>query len=160
MLQFFMGIAGFLSIEDNSHLYGHVIVRGGYEQDISLGIACFSALCLVMVVPLWFVQFTNIVKNTTTYERFAHKTPESSPAFNPRDVRSLLSNPSDSASMVRLPELEEVGGFFTNGSMSRSLSLRERIRIVQKKGCCWLCPKTEGVVEKEGTEYVMEEAKS
>jgi hypothetical protein len=31
---------------------------------------------------------------------------------------------------------------------------------VQKKGCCWLCPKTEGVVEKEGTEYVMEEAKS
>lgn len=147
-------------MEDSNYLYGHLFHRGRHEQYIALGIACFSALCLVMVVPLWFVQLNNIVKNTTTYEQFAHKTADSTPAHNSRDIHSLISNSSDTPSMIRLPELEEVGAFFSGGSMSRSLSLRERIRIVQKKRCCWFCRETERVEEKDATEYVMEEAKS
>jgi len=160
LLQCFMGVAGFLAIEHEDYLYGHLFPKGGYEHGVSLGIACFSTLCLAMVVPLWLVQLTNIVKNTTTFEQFRHKTPESSPARISRDIHSLISNTSDTLSMIRLPELEDVGAFFSGGSMSRSLSLREKIRIVQKKGCCWLCPKTERVEEKDAGEYVLEEGKS
>lgn len=159
-LQCFMGVAGFIYMDNEDALYGHVFDRGTYVHFVALGIACFCVLCLVMVVPLWLVQFTNLVRNTTTYERFAHKTPESSPTTNTADGRSLLSSSSDHLSILRQPEIEDVGGFFTGNSMSRSLSLREHIRIVQKKECCCLWRRSARTLQTPADEYILEEAKA
>jgi hypothetical protein len=41
--------------------------------EASIGLFCFCVLGLILVVPILYIQITNICKNTTTHQRFAFK---------------------------------------------------------------------------------------
>lgn len=164
-LQLVMGVAVTIGIEDSKKpLYGRLFEARDYNGEAEVGIAVgvFSALCLSMVAPLWYVQLTNILKNTTTYARFAHKPRSlSNSSLSPvGGQQSLLSSPSDTASMLKRDEDTEWTHFFSGTSLTKSLSFRERIQIVQRKACCGLLTKKEYVGEHDSkAEIVMEEGK-
>jgi hypothetical protein len=130
------------------------------SQAVGLGMACFCGLCLVLVVPLCFVQVTNICKNTTTHERFAaqiHRVtfPQNEvPSPNIRERNSLLSDISDTNSMLLQPE--EQWAFFSGTTLSKSYSSRNRIQVFQERRCCGLCVKREVQIEPDSP--VIEEA--
>jgi len=120
-----------------------------YEY-IGLGLGFFSALCLVLVVPLCYVQVTNLIRNTTTHERYAANPSQAVVPFRqerpPRlpsdDRNSQLSDASDTNSMLLLPE--EQWAFFSGTSNTKS-DARPPGEVVASKYCCGICTKSEAV---------------
>ena len=44
-----------------------------YTLEASLAISLFCALSLILVIPICYVQLTNLMQNTTTHKRFGFK---------------------------------------------------------------------------------------
>ena len=98
-------------------------------------VAAFSAFCLCLIVPLWYVQFTNYLFNTTTYGRFANKKP-AFPTEKHSDTLNL-SDGSDTPSMLQSLDDTELT-FFSSNSLVKSLSLRDHIEVIRRPRCCGL----------------------
>ena len=129
-------------------LYGKFFEARDYkgEKEVGIAVAVFSGMCLTMVGPLWYVQLTNLVKNTTTYARFARKPHSASnSSLSPIDVpsTSIFSSPSETRSMLLQQDDAEWTHFFSGTSLVKSLSFREKIQIVQRKTCCGICVEEE-----------------
>ena len=74
----------------------------------SLGVACYCALALAVVFPIWYVQVTNIIKNTTTHQRFAYNGVKANDKDSKNtDTQSMLiGEPSEWASIAPRQEKE------------------------------------------------------
>jgi len=98
------------------------------DFQIALWIFIFSLICFSIVFPLFFVTISNACKNTTTAERFGrkHKGTGSSSL-----KASLLSDQSDTASMLRIDEDDTLGfSNFTETMIKDSID--------EGKSCyCW-----------------------
>ena len=106
-------------------------------QIAGIVIAAFSACCLCLIVPLWYVQFTNCLFNTTTYRRFANKKTSLPTEKHAGDFN--LSDGSDTPSMLQSLDDTELT-FFSSNSLVKSLSLRDRIEVLKRpRGCGLLC---------------------
>lgn len=65
-----LGIFDYLSIYEAKHeILPHVPTN---HDEAALSVSCFCALTLMFVSPIWYVQLGNILKGTTTYERFGY----------------------------------------------------------------------------------------
>lgn len=120
-------------------LYARLLPRSTHwdAQIAGITVAAFSAFCLCLILPLWYVQFTNCLFNTTTYRRFANKkavlpTEKHVDGFN-------LSSGSDTPSILQSLDDTELT-FFNSNSLVKSLSSRDHIEVVQRpRGCGLLC---------------------
>lgn len=129
-------------------LYGPVLHRvpGGVIWYFALGVGLFSAFSLVLVVPLCYVQVTNMIRNTTTHERFATNLPthvvgtsqDHPPRISQADRNSLLSDASDTNSMLLQPD--DQWAFFSGTSNTKS-DPRPSVPAPPPSSCCTLCPK-------------------
>lgn len=132
-------------------LYGRLLhsISYGTMEYIGLGLGCFSALCLVLVVPLCYVQVTNLIRNTTTHERYAANPTqavvpfrqERPPRVSSEDRNSQLSDASDTNSMLLQPE--EQWAFFSGTSNTKSDARPGE--VVATTYCCGLCTKSQSV---------------
>jgi hypothetical protein len=134
-------------------LYRPLFPSIAYEdiRFISLGMGFFSALCLTLVVPLCYVQITNLIRNTTTHERFAANPmqqmvpsrQERPPRPSSDERNSQLSDASDTNSMLLQPE--EQWALFSGTSNTKS-EARPQGEVIDTTYCCGICTKTESVV--------------
>lgn len=66
-----------------------------YTEETSLAISLFCALALVVVLPICYVQVTNVVWDTTTHQRFAFKTASQDSKDPEIDSASMLLKDSE-----------------------------------------------------------------
>ena len=80
----------------------------------SMSVACFCVLALVVVLPVWYVQATNIIRNTTTHERFGYNGVKANDKDSKNtDTQSMLIGDSSEWTIVPINQEQK------------------------KKRCCW-----------------------
>lgn len=129
-------------------LYARLLPRSTHweAQVAGISVAAFSAFCLCLIVPLWYVQLTNCMFNTTTYKRFANKK-AAFPSEKPADMLNL-SDGSDTPSMLQSIDDTELT-FFSSNSLVKSLSLRDHIEVIKRPRWCGFPRKQPGKVSSE-----------
>lgn len=132
-------------------LYSRLLPRSTHwdAQLAGISVAAFSAFCLCLILPLWYVQLTNCIFNTTTYGRFANK--KAALSSEKRADLLNLSDGSDTPSMLQSIDDTELT-FFSSNSLVKSLSLRDHIEVINRPRWCGLLRKKAG---KAGSEQPM-----
>lgn len=94
-------------------------------------------LALVLVGPLWFVQMTNLLKNTTTHQRYAYKVGFEEP--EDVEVNLMLSNDEDEwprmtmrSAGEEMDEFEENCCYYKRGSKRK---IRMKINETTQASC-------------------------
>lgn len=113
-----LGLLDYFNIcEQNEHILpdmptNHVIS--------ALSVSCFCVLALIFVFPVWYVQVTNLVKHTTTHERFAFKM-----SYENEDSQSMLL-PDGTESVNDASRIQNPSDIVVNQCCEKS-SARSRI---------------------------------
>jgi hypothetical protein len=105
-----LGIFDYLSIYESLHEMLPDVPTN--HDEAALTVSCFCAGTLFFVAPVWYVQFGNFLRGTTTFERFGF------------GVSAKDSKISDSHSML-LGNENEWGG-----------TKIKDISMIQYQGCC------------------------
>lgn len=106
LFTFIVGILNYLEHIEGKGVYPIIFDYEPFSsasKTVGLTVGIFSGLTFLLVLPLFYVQLINVIKNTTTHERFAYKKNKDN-----KYKASKSSNDSDTSSMLLQNEENEI----------------------------------------------------
>lgn len=130
---FVIGVLDFAGeLPHDSPMYNNLFetAEGRIDREIALAVSVLCFLCAFVVAPLFWVQVTNLIYNTTTHQRFANAAKGNTEGRN-------ASESSDTQSMLLSQYQEPEFDFLESGMghSSESILNRDIVTIYENKGC-------------------------
>jgi hypothetical protein len=128
---FLIGVLDFIAVlphNDPLYLNSFADVEGSIDRQIALAVSVLCFICAVVVAPLFWVQLTNLIYNTTTHQRFAKAG---------KTETSMVSENSDTQSMLLSQYQEPEFDFLESGvgHSSESILNRDIVTVYESRGC-------------------------